>query len=331
MVDRPLLSVVLTSYTTERLRDVFELLDSIKAQTYPNFETIFVAERSRELYEQVKAYAGENGIPNLKVIFNEGTPGASAARNLGIERAAGDIIAFLDDDTLPFSDWVDEMVKTYQDNTIIGVTGPALPLWEDPEMSWFPEEFHWIISCTSWFKCNGIEEVRNVWTENASFTKEAFEVAGLFATQIGPREGSMSGRKTEISEDVEVSLRVREKTKKRIVYNPRVKVWHRVPKERLRWGYIIQWSYWMGLSKRKLKKLYTEVDIGINPIGQEHGLLRRIFTSLFPNILKGVPKDFVVAWRKLLVTLVVLFFVTLGYNSHLLNPFRSLKQIAQRS
>ena len=57
---------IITSYTTERLKDIFELLDSIKSQTLltqqtqrtqSTIEVIFVAERSRELYERVKAYA----------------------------------------------------------------------------------------------------------------------------------------------------------------------------------------------------------------------------------------------------------------------------------
>ena len=38
-----LLSIVITSYTTERFKDIYELLDSIKVRTYPNIEVIFVA------------------------------------------------------------------------------------------------------------------------------------------------------------------------------------------------------------------------------------------------------------------------------------------------
>ena len=85
MKQSPLLSLVITSYTEERLKDVYELLDSIKAQTYSNMETVFVAERSRELFQKIKTYAEEKAIPNVKVIFNDDEPGASAARNLGIK------------------------------------------------------------------------------------------------------------------------------------------------------------------------------------------------------------------------------------------------------
>lgn len=320
MAKQPLLSIIVTSYTTERLEDVFELLGGVKAQTYPNIETVFVAERSRELYDQIKTYIKENGIPNPKVIFNEGELGASAARNMGIKQARGDIIAFVDDDAIPFPDWAEEMVKTYQDGTIIGVTGPALPLWEDESAaSWFPEEFYWVIGCTAWGNWTGITEVRNAWTMNGSFKREALDLGGLFATSIGPQRGSMAGRKRDISEDVELSLRLKQATGKRIVYNPSVKVKHKVHTERLKAGYVSRWAYWAGFSKHKLKKLYPQVDA--DPLGQEHQLLRRIIVRLLPNILKTFFTSPVIAGRKLSVTLIILFFVALGYFSH---SFQSL-------
>lgn len=40
-------------------------------------------------------------------------PGLSIARNTGIERAKGDIIAFLDDDALVPPEWAQELVKTF--------------------------------------------------------------------------------------------------------------------------------------------------------------------------------------------------------------------------
>ncbi|MCL0036315.1 glycosyltransferase family 2 protein [Dehalococcoidia bacterium] len=53
------MSIIITSYTTERLGDIYELLNSIKAQSYPDIETIFIAEHSKELYERVKEYGEE--------------------------------------------------------------------------------------------------------------------------------------------------------------------------------------------------------------------------------------------------------------------------------
>ena len=52
------LSLVITAYTTDRLGDIYELLESVKNQTLKNMETIFSA-----LIKIVALF------PNYKVIF----------------------------------------------------------------------------------------------------------------------------------------------------------------------------------------------------------------------------------------------------------------------
>ena len=183
MDNQPLLSIVVTSYTMGRFKDICGLLDSIKVQTYPNIEIILVAERSQELVEKIGMYVTEKSILNLKVLFNEREQGLSPARNLGIKYASGDIVSFVDDDVVLFPNWAEEMVKTYKDDSIIGVTGSALPLWEDKPLLWFPKEFYWIISCTAWCDWNEITSVRSVWGENMSFREEAFKYC-LFSTSF---------------------------------------------------------------------------------------------------------------------------------------------------
>ena len=168
MTDSPVLSVVITAYTAERLNDICGLLNSIKEQKYLQIETLFVVEGSKDLAEKICSYGVENNIPNLKVLFNDGEPGLSAARNVGIKEANGDIIAFVDDDVLLYPDWAEKMVNAYDDDAIIGVTGPAFPLWEDESMAWLPKEFYWIISCTAWDTENYVKEVRNAWGMNIS-------------------------------------------------------------------------------------------------------------------------------------------------------------------
>jgi GT2 family glycosyltransferase len=262
-----------------------------------------------------------------RLLFNDGELGASAARNLSIKQARGDIIAFVDDDVLLFPDWAEEMIKTYEDASIIGVTGPAFPLWQDKPVSWFPEEFYWIIGCTAWLESEETREVRNVWTMNASFRRETFDKGTFFSTTIGPRGGSMKGReKNKISEDLEFSMRAREKTGKRIVYNPKVKVKHRVPNDRLSWRYIIQWSYWIGASRKALKRLYPEDKGQASVLNTEYDLLKRIFTRLFPDILMGFAKNPIIGYRKFVITITVLSCVAFGYLlSALLSPWQSQK------
>lgn len=327
-MENPLLSIVITSFTMERFKGACDLLDSIKAQTYPNIEVLYVVERSTELYDQVKAYAEEKAITNLKVLFNDGEPGASAARNLGIKNAKGELIAFSDDDVVLFPNWAEKMVETYTNDKVIAVTGPIFPLWEDSAMSWFPEELNWIVSCTSWFKPSKAVEIRHVWISNACFRREAFELAGFLDTKLGPQDSVRGFKGNELggattAEDEELCLRIRQQSGKQIIFNPTVKVWHRASRERIGWKHIIRWSYWIGLSRRQVKKRYSKINVGTDVLSQEHQLLRHVFTRLFPNILKNLFKNPVIAWRQLSVTMTALFFVALGYYNLPLGRYKN--------
>ena len=311
MAERPLLSIIITSYTLDRLKDISELLDSIKAQTYDYTETILVVERSVELFSEVKRYAVEKTIPNVKVVFNYGEPGLSSARNLGIKEARGEIIAFIDDDALPFPDWAEEIVKTYDDDSVIATTGPVLPLWEGKSADWFPKEFDWILGGTDFSDMTEKQEVRNVWGMNMSFRKEAFDLAGTFSASIGGIQGQRLH-----GEEVELSLRIKRKTKRGIAYNPKVRVKHKMHEDRLTSRFTARSSYWIGYTKHMLKKLYPEGDEGKNILSVEHQLLKHIFARFFPETLRGFFLNPVIAWHKLSVAFVALFFVALGYFSY---------------
>jgi len=313
VAEQSLLSIVITCYTTERLRDVLELLDSIKALTYPYTETIVVVERSIELFDHIRIYAAVNTHPQVKVVFNYSEPGLSSARNLGIKEARGDIIAFVDDDALLFSDWAEETVKTYEDGSTIGVTGPILPLWEDEIVDWFPSELDWILSCAGFSGITEREEVRNVFGTNMSFRREAFDSAGLFLTQLGAKGGGESGKHELVGDETEFSIRVGRKTGKRILYNPRVKVQHRVYKYRVTPMFIARRAYWEGYTKAMFNQSYRNSNKDEKLLSVEYQLLRRILTQLFPSILKGLFRKPATAWRRLSITINAVFFVAVGY------------------
>lgn len=321
-----LLSVITTSYSLERLKDIEDLLDSIKAQTYPRIELIFVTEGSEELCHRVKALIRDKELYNSQVLVSAGEPGADAARNLGISSARGEIVAIVDDDVVLFPDWAEEMVKTYLDSAIVGVTGAILPRWEDNSMSWFPDEFSWMWGGTlwcDWHKGDEVREIRNVSGANCSFRKEVIKKVGGYLTPLGGYQG-----KDEKStwyrgggEEVELSLRVRQKSGKQIVFNPRVRVYHRVYRFRLSWGWITHKAFAMGYCKHMVEALYPHS--GDKPtLSQEYNLLGRIFTRLIPNIAKTSFTHPVIAWRQLLVTIIGVLFTGIGYAAYFFKPLK---------
>lgn len=317
MDNKPLLSIVITSYTMERFKDICELLDSIKIQTYPNIEIIFIVERSQELSKRIKIYTEEKLIPNVIVMFNDGEQGQSPARNLGIKCATGDIIAFVDDDVVLFDDWSTEMVNTYQDDYTIGATGPALPLWEDSSLQWLPKEFYWIVSCTAFAELSEICPVRCAWGMNMSFRKEAFRYC-RFSEAFGhiAKERSKVG---PVVDDAEFSINLRLKTGKQILFNPNVRVKHRVYAYRLGKKFVSGQSYWQGYSKALLKNTYRN-DADIQGLFRERALLGRIMFRLGPRttiLLFRHPKQ---ASRIFSLTTEVLFCLALGYSASSFPP-----------
>jgi cellulose synthase/poly-beta-1,6-N-acetylglucosamine synthase-like glycosyltransferase len=328
---KPLLSIVATSYSMDRLEDIKHLLDSVKAQIYSQIEFVFVAERSPELFDKVKALADSIGITNTRVLVNTGKSGLSTSRNLGISQAQGEIVAIVDDDVVLFPDWAEQMVKTYLDSSIVGVTGPVFPMWEDESMNWFPDEFSWMWGGTlwcDWHKGDEIRKISNVGGMNCSFTREALKEVGGFLTLIGPLNGYQEKdeklvwfRPGILGEEVELSLRVIQKTGKQIVFNPKVRVYHKVHRYRFSWGWIARRAYAFGYAKHMVKSLYPKWE-GKPTLGKEYDVLRRIFIRLIPSIGKKLFSHPIIAWRQLLVTILGVFFTGLGYAFYIFKPLK---------
>ena len=316
-IDGPLLSVVVTSYTLDRLADIKELLDSLQAQTYGNLEVIFVGEATRDLGQEVAAHGRQRGLTNLRVLFNEGPTGLAPARNVGIAQARGEIIAFIDDDAIALPDWAEETVKSFAaDQSVIGLTGPAFPKWEGEAVEWLPPEFYWIISCSGWFDGDGVRAVRNAWGMNMAFRREAFDHCA-FDERLGGNMGAADGSKLGLlGEDTLFSTRIRTATGRPIIYNPRVQVFHRVYAYRFKSRFVRRRAFWEGYTKAWLRKLQRQ-DGGLaaSDLATEYALLRRIALGFFPRLMLSFARKPRRSWRQLCLAVDALAHVALGYVS----------------
>jgi GT2 family glycosyltransferase len=312
------LSLVITSYTTERLNDIYELLDSIKQQTYRNMETIFVVERSQELRDKLNDYIKEKKIDRVRIVFSDKKLGLSMARNLGIENATGDIIGFVDDDVVLFPDWAEQMVKAFDNDSIIGVTGAILPLWENDSLKWLPEPMYWLISCTAWTNWDSIRLVRGVIGANMAFQATAFNDKCFFSADAGYID---SHKYTPVSDDLEFSLRIKKKTGLSILFTPNARVWHRVYNRRLSFRYVSAKSQEVGRCRRILKRTYSS-EFG--SYGQEQHVLRSIINCLLENPIE-VFKRPKIAWNKFVLVFIILSSVLVGYimPKPMYSPFKN--------
>lgn len=101
---RPLISIVVPVYNVED-RHLIPCIESVKNQTYGNYELILVDDCST--YENIPKTLKKKSRWNkkIRICFREENGGISACTNTGIEMAQGEYIAFMDcDDTLaPFA------------------------------------------------------------------------------------------------------------------------------------------------------------------------------------------------------------------------------------
>ena len=317
-------SIIVPFFSRQRLGDVKELLDSIQAQQYDDKETLIVAERSQQLADNISSYVKEKGYKGVRVLFNQGEWGSYSARNLGIEQASGDIIAFIDDDALLLPGWIEETARHYaEDESVIGLTGPILPLWQNESMSWFPREFYWIFSCTYW-DWSEKKEVRNGYGTNISFRRQAFDAAGVFKNNLEGEEKGKSDWQRPGVKETEFSVRVTAKTGKRIVYNPGIKVKHKVYPYRLSTTFIMRRAYWEGYGKAWLKS--RSRSSGEQVLDTEYSLLRRILFNLIPGSLGLMLSKPLVGIRRLWITGLALSCVGSGYLVYKLSSLFNRKR-----
>jgi glycosyltransferase involved in cell wall biosynthesis len=91
-IKQPLVSVIIPSYNRA---SVLAAVQSVLDQTYKNIEVIVVDDCSPIFVQNTLSAIAD---PRLRVIRQDKNRGVSAARNRGVKEAAGEVIAFLDDD-----------------------------------------------------------------------------------------------------------------------------------------------------------------------------------------------------------------------------------------
>lgn len=92
-----------------------DTLQSLNQQSYKNFEVIVVNGPSIDDTEKI---AKSFNVRYYSAPFN-----ISISRNIGIKHAAGDIIAFIDDDAIPEPEWLEQLIEPYKDPTVGAVGG----------------------------------------------------------------------------------------------------------------------------------------------------------------------------------------------------------------
>lgn len=160
--------------TLNRVEEVRELLESLVAQTFTDFEVFIVDQNDDDrLGPIIEPFLPRLNITRLRSDVRQ----LSHARNLALPHCRGEIIAFPDDDCIyPPTVLAHVDAKFKADPSLGLLSGPAMTPGGN-------------FGSNKWERDGGVISIRTVWTQVISFnlfiTAEALARAGKFDEQLG--------------------------------------------------------------------------------------------------------------------------------------------------
>ena len=200
---KPGASVVVVTYNT----NVKLLAENFKAlfnQSVENYDVIVVDNSDKKDLEPVVL-----GFPVKVYIKLKENAGLSVGRNIGVSRAQGDIVIFLDDDAIPDRDFIREHLKAYETYDIVGLRGKSKPR---------TKSVYNYLTAHYDMGDSAIPHYINL-EGNSSFRKDILEAIGGFDTVIKGAGGH---------EGAELSYRIinRLKDRNKLIYYPGPVIYH---------------------------------------------------------------------------------------------------------
>lgn len=238
-------SVVICTYDRNRLENLLAAVACIQAQVPCPTEVVVVVNGNPELAREVTAtFDGVTVVESSNV-------GVSVARELGVQTASGDIIAFIDDDALPAASWLANLIQPFATPNVMMTSGHIDPLWVTKRPSWFPDEFLWVVGCSY----RGLPEsgavLRNPIGASMAIRRSVIETVGTFESRLGRVSTDGKG-----CEETEYAIRAHHALPESVVVMAgESAVQHLVPKVRTTPSYFVKRCWREGRSKAILVEI----------------------------------------------------------------------------
>jgi glycosyltransferase involved in cell wall biosynthesis len=176
--------------------------------------------------------------------------GLNGARNRGAEIASGELLAFLDDDTLVSPGWASALVDAFDRHPCAAVGGRVELELAAPAPAWLARQRHWLAEYDLGDDAHWVSEHERLPVgANCAVRRTSFEQAGGFHLGLDRVAGSLIS-----NGDTEFFLRLRDAGGK-LRYEPRARVRHSVPAERLTVAFFNQRNRAQGVSDELLFRL----------------------------------------------------------------------------
>jgi GT2 family glycosyltransferase len=209
-------SIIIITYNRPFLLQ--HAIKRVLAQPYPHKELIVVDSSSNNESERVIAEYPEA----LYVRLHRQRNNMPRARNEGIAVSSGDIIAFIDDDTMVQVGWLESLIDVYRDETIgaaggrvIGMPEPYCDQVKGPPRLYVGDSSRVIAKDVGLVSASQVK-VDHLIGCNMSFRRKALEQVGGFDPNY---------TLTNLREETDLCVRVK-KAGWRIVFKPSIEVVH---------------------------------------------------------------------------------------------------------
>jgi GT2 family glycosyltransferase len=279
-------SVAIPAFTMKRWELLRKAVESARSQTAVVDQVVVCIDNNEELLNRaVEEWEHATGTP-VKVIPNRhsehlsrvtahraahGTArrfGAGPARNTASEAISSDVIAFMDDDAEAYPNWIQELLRVFEDPSVVAVGGPPLPLYETARPAWFPANFDWVFGCAYEGLPSETAPLRHLIGANMSVRRTALDAVGGFV-------GSDF-------DDLNLCMRLADRFgSQSIRYTPHAIVTHYVPRERVTWRYFWRRCYFVNREKvRVLRRMGSASNLAAEREFVLRALTRQVLGDL---------------------------------------------------
>lgn len=181
--------------------------------------------------------------PHGARVVTEPQRGVSRARNAGIRAAAGNILAFLDDDSVAAPNWLPQLLAPFGDPQVLAVVGSIFAQTLADPVSQAFDYLHRAQFPESQLTLDGNAEKHSfrmraalVGNANMAIRREAFDRFGYFDTRLG------RGTRVGSGEEPDLLLRIL-LGRAKIVVEPAARIFHRHSTE---WRTVRRWAFQSG-------------------------------------------------------------------------------------
>lgn len=136
MLKTPMISFIVTSFNYEKF--IEKTLDSIKHQTYKNFEIIIVDDTSTDnSCRIIENFIEQNQDLKITLYVNEKNMGQMASMLKGLEKAQGQFVAFVDSDDMLMPEFAAIHIQTHLKTSVAMTSAMIIEIDENDEVHTF--------------------------------------------------------------------------------------------------------------------------------------------------------------------------------------------------